>query len=87
MYKYNLHYHLRQLSWEDYRISRKFFPHALSISLSTWYQWIYIKKTEKREIPLCALVRIATFFDVTVNELISEQEVKSMKVEFEKFKI
>ena len=87
MYKYNFHHLLRQLSYDDYQISWKFFPQALNISESTWKQWIYIKKGDKREVPFCALVRIATFFDVKVNDLIANQKVRNMKQEFKNFKV
>jgi len=86
MYKYRLHYLLRQLSVEDYEIAMIFFPEALNISKSTWIKWIYIKKNEPREINQEALKVIATFFECTIDQLISQKTEKKLKTDFKKFK-
>lgn len=86
MYKYRIHYLLRQLTVNDYEISWIFFPQALNISKSTWKQWIYIKNEDNREIPQEALKKIATFFEVPIDEMFSSFANCSLKEMFEKFK-
>ncbi|MCO5258698.1 MAG: hypothetical protein M9916_00965 [Crocinitomicaceae bacterium] len=86
MYKYNIHTLLRKLSYEDYQISWKFFPERLSISTSTWKRWIYIKKDSSAQIPLCALVMIASFFEVEISELLNNQPTENVKRSFKLFK-
>lgn len=87
MYKYNFHYLLRQLSVEDYKISWVFLPQALNISKHTWKTWIYTKKEDSRNIPICALHKIATFFECSIDDLYNTENNQSdLKKSFEDFK-
>ncbi|MCO5268499.1 MAG: hypothetical protein M9897_06360 [Brumimicrobium sp.] len=85
MYKYKIHYYLQQLSHEDYQISWKFFPEALKISPGTWKSWIYIKEGDGRNIPSDKLPVIASFFQISVEELFSKKK-KCLQTDFNFFK-
>ncbi|MEO9257933.1 MAG: hypothetical protein ABI207_06100 [Crocinitomicaceae bacterium] len=82
-YKYRIHYLLRQLSLSDYQITWIFFPEALNIAKWTWKSWIYIKKDDKREIPQDSLLKIATFFECSIDELMNVKANRNLKEEFE----
>lgn len=85
-YKYNIHYYLRQLSYEDYEIAMKWLPEKLCISQSTWRRWIYVKPEESTEISFSNLQLLATFFEVEVRDLVNGQGQKNLKESFTKIK-
>lgn len=84
MYKYRIHYLLRQLSYDDYTIAMKWIPEKLNISQSTWRKWIYIKKNDPREISISQLQVLATFFECEVKDLINKKSSLNLREMFNK---
>ncbi len=75
-YKYKLHYYLRQLSGNDYEIAMEFLPNVCHVEKETFRAWIYIKANESRTIQIDSLQKIATFFEVSVEDMLHKKTTK-----------
>ena len=73
-YKYRLHELLRKLTVEEYEVAWKYFPTRLQISRETLRTWIYIKQSDKREIPARALVCFGRFFGIEPDQVYNQVE-------------
>lgn len=70
MRKYAILDILRQLPHDDYRSMRKELHKLLNVSPATVNRWLYLKKTDKGEIPLAKLKKLAFILDCDINQLI-----------------
>lgn len=73
VFKYRIHYLLRQLSVQDYEIALKFLPDLCCVSYPTFKAWIYIKQDEIREIPGTAILKMARFFEVDPEDMYEDK--------------
>lgn len=86
-YKYKIHYHLQKLTVEDYKIAKDFLPKMLGCTKYTFKKWVYIKAGSKREIPIDSLQRLADFFGIKLDDLMTHKITgRQMVLEFEIFK-
>lgn len=84
MYKYRLHYLLRQLSYDDYRTAMHWLPQKLFISHSTWLRWIYLPMGSKQNISVEKLELLATFFECNIEDLLTKkQKNNQLKILFD----
>lgn len=86
MYKYNFHYLLWKLPYEDYQIAMKWIPERLNIAPSTWKSWIYAKRDSTLELTPSNLTLLASFFQCSIEKLINTQTKSSMWTEFKEYK-
>lgn len=70
MRKYAIIDILRQLPYEDYRLMKSDLPKMLGVSSATFNRWLYLKKSDKGEIPLSKLKRLADLLHCDINQLI-----------------
>lgn len=68
-FKYQLHYHLMQLTVPEYQAALKFLPNLCQVTKQTFREWVYRKEDNGRDIPALALLRLAAFFEVQPTEL------------------
>lgn len=68
-YKYRLIYLLKNLEQDDYELSLKQLPQHCGVSRRTFERWVYIKKDSHFEIPLNSAMRLALWFQVSIEEL------------------
>lgn len=70
MRKYAILDILRQMPYWQYKQLRQSIPEHLNVSRHTFKRWIYLKKTDKAEIPLNKLKKIAQLLNVDINQLV-----------------
>ncbi len=71
-YKYKILILLRRLSYDDYTLAMKFLPELCNTTPKNFKDWLYRKVDNKLEIPTQASEKIATFFGITVSELMEQ---------------
>jgi hypothetical protein len=79
-YKYRLLEYLNKLPHERHKLVMRRLPIAVGVHRTTFNDWLYIKADATKMIPADHLVKLATFFDVTVEEMYTSP-VKSINYE------
>ncbi len=70
MRKYAILEHMRQLPYEEYRKAMNELPQFLGVSKNTFRKWLYLRKTDKAEVRLSYLKKIADFFGLGINQIV-----------------
>lgn len=70
-YKYKIRERLIELSYKEYKLVMKALPKALNISTTTFNKYINTKIYEGYSMPADHLVRLARFFNCSVEDLVN----------------